>query len=191
MPAGSVRAILALIIMATVWLILLLPEKFDVRLPLAMYALLSMVLFFFTSHGHTIAPTGSSQPSPLHLPRGFFRILLLAGTGAVVGWQYYNNPDLLLKRLTPAPEQLPNWPNVLLALSGGFALGWLFRFGPWRRAAWFQDILAWFSMIAMLGLLVEVVILVFINPGLSSQVNLEYLEWGITAIVAYYFGARS
>jgi hypothetical protein len=36
-----------------------------------------------------------------------------------------------------------------------------------------------------------VVILVFINPGLSSQVNLEYLEWGITAIVAYYFGARS
>jgi hypothetical protein len=80
---------------------------------------------------------------------------------------------------------------VLLALSGGFALGWLFRFGPWRRAAWFQDILAWFSMIAMLGLLVEVVILVFINPGLSSQVNLEYLEWGITAIVAYYFGARS
>jgi hypothetical protein len=191
LPAGSIRAILTLMIMVPIWLILLLPEDWQVRVPPALYALLSMVLHFFASHGHSIGPPGADQPSPWNLPRGFFRVLLLAGTALVVGWQYANHPDLLFQRLTPTETQLAQWPYIVLALLGGFGVGWLLGRGPWRRAAWFQDVLAWVSLLAMIGLVVEVILLVLVNPRLREELDIEPWERVLTAVVAGYFGARS
>ena len=58
---------------------------------------------------------------------------------------------------------------------------------------WFQDILAWLSLLAVLGLVVEVLILVVINPGLSPEKRLNLPAWQawLSSIISFYFGVRS
>src|SRR5262249_19319121 len=151
LPPGSVRAVLALLIGGLFWGLLLFSDKAE-EIPLYLYFLLSLELVFFVAHGHTIGPEATAQASPWWLPRGFFRLVIVAGFLASIGWRLYQNPEALLQRLTPSPDQLRQWPYLLLALSGGFALGRLLRLGPWRRTPAFQDILAWVSLVAMLAL---------------------------------------
>jgi hypothetical protein len=193
LPAGSVRAVLSLIIAGLFWLLLLLPADKDVQVPLYLYFLLGMVLVFFASHGRSIAPAGAAHRSPLGLPRGSILGIIVLGTVAVVGWKMHTDPELLLSRLTPEPQQLPQWPYLLAALVGGFFLGWLIRLGPWRSLYWFQDLQAWVSLIAMAMLGVEIVVLLFINPHLEEQTPINFPMWeeALTAIVAFYFGVRS
>lgn len=75
----------------------------------------------------------------------------------------------------------------------GLLSGWIIGRGPWRGAAFFQDIQAWVSLLAMIGLVIEVIVLVFINPSLekSSPLDLHMLEAILTGIIAWYFGSRS
>lgn len=54
-----------------------------------------------------------------------------------------------------------------------------------------QDLRAWVSLIAMLGLVAAVVIEVFINPELPERLNLPLWHAILTGIVVYYFAARS
>jgi hypothetical protein len=192
LPAGTVRSTLVLMIVGLFWLMMLLPEdKFPgLQVPLYLYVLLGLVLLFFVSHGKTIGH-GVDRHSPWYLPRGFFRWILVLGTLAVVGWAYHTDPVILERRLTPTVDQLPQWPRLLLALGGGFFLGWLMQLGAWRNSPWFQDIQAWISLLAMLGLLAEVVIRLFIDPSLGERLNLPNWECILTAIVALYFGVRS
>ena len=112
------------------------PDRAPIVIPLYLYALLALVLAFFAAHGKTIAVVGGAEYSysPWYLPKGFFRILVVAGTAAVVAWEFYSNPDLLLQRLTPKPEQLGDWPNIILSLGAGFLAGWLAHLGPWRNS---------------------------------------------------------
>ncbi len=191
LPPGSVRAVLSLIIVGLFWLILLLPQENALQVPLYLYCLLGLVFIFFVSHGHSIAPQGSGHRSPLGLPKGSIRAIIFLGTAAVIGWCVHSNRALLLERLTPTPEMLYQWPYLLLALVGGFFLGWLIRLGPWRNVYWFQDIQAWISLIAMAGLGIEVVIRLFVNPTLERDINLPLWEEVLVGIVAFYFGVRS
>jgi hypothetical protein len=195
LPPGSVRAVLSLIIVGLFWLLLLLPPDRDVQVPLYLYFLLGLVLLFFVSHGHSIAPLGTNQRSPLGLPKGSIRAIILLGTAAVVGSGIYSNPDLLIRRLAPAPEEQSqwahHWAHLLMALLGGFFLGWVMRLGPWKGLPSFQDIQAWVSLLAMAGLGVEIVIRVFINPQLEQDINLPLWEEILVGIVSFYFGVRS
>ena len=88
LPAGSVRAVLALSVLGLLWLLALrpLPGQGEalgkIQLPSAFMNLqILMVLIlahFFAAHGHSIR-RDASQRSPLGLPRGTIRFLLLAG----------------------------------------------------------------------------------------------------------------
>jgi hypothetical protein len=167
------------------------PQDKLLRVPLFLYFLLGLVLAFFAAHGHTIAPAGTGEPSPWHLPRGVFRVLILLATVAVVGWRWYTDPEGLRDQLTPRQAELSQWPALLLALAGGFGLGWVARLGPWRRSPAFQDIEAWVSLLAMLGLGAEVLLHLFINPNLGQALDLPMWEAILTAVVAFYFGMRS
>jgi len=191
LPPGSVRSVLSLTITGLFWLILLLPEQNPLQVPLYLYCLLGLVLVFFVSHGHSIAPAGSGHRSPLGLPRGSVRGIILLGTAAVIGWCWHSNRELLLQRLKPTPEMLDQWPYLLLALTGGFFFGWIIRLGPWRNWYWFQDVQAWISLIAMAGLGIEMIIRLFINPTLEKDINAPLWEQILVAIVAFYFGVRS
>jgi hypothetical protein len=186
-----VRAVLALMIAGLFWTVLILAERNPaVEVPLFLYFLTGMVLLFFGSHGYTIG-SHMNAGSPLHLPRGSIRFLLLVGAIGVFAWMYYKDPTRIQEIVTPKPEQLQQWPQLLLTTVGGYAVGYLIGRGPWRRTSSFQDLLAWVSLMAMIGLVVETVWIVFINPSLEVGMSLHTWEAALTAIVSFYFGARS
>ena len=159
--------------------------------PPFLYFLLALILLFFGAHGHTIGRHLGDGRSPLGLPRGTVRALILIGTAAIVGWLYYSKPDQFVERLTPDSHRLSEWPMLVLASIGAFTLGYLVRLGPWRSTPGFQDSLASLSLVAMLGLVAETVIVVFINPNVLTGLDLKVWEGILTAAVAFYFGARS
>jgi hypothetical protein len=108
-----------------------------------------------------------------------------------MGWLYYTHPERLATRLTPDANQLSQWPALLMSAFGGFALGYVIRMGPWRRSPGFQDLLATVSLLAMLGLVVETIWIIFVNPSLENRRDPFIFEAILTAIVSFYYGARS
>jgi hypothetical protein len=192
LPAGSVRATLALMIAGLFWLLMALPDTFpaDEHVPLFLYLLLALIMLFFGAHGNTIGKHVSGH-SPLYLPRGVLRAFLILGTAALLGWLFYAHPDRTWNRLTPDKNQLEQWPALLLAMFGGVTVGYVVRKGPWRKSPGFQDLLASVSLLAMIGLIVETIWIVFVNPSLENRRDPFVLEAVLTAIVSFYYGARS
>jgi hypothetical protein len=189
LPAGSVRCTLCLMIVGLMVYQLVQPPDRLVRIPLALYGLLAMLMIFAAAEGGSVAPPGSGRASPWWLPGWFLRWSLLLGLAGAVGLLLRRRPMLLLERLTPEAGQLDGWPYVLAATGGGFVLGRLFHTFA-RQSWWFQDILAWVVLLAMAALVVGGVLLT-INPVLEEQFQLTAWECVLTALVTFYFGARS
>jgi hypothetical protein len=199
LPAGSIRALLALAVLGLLWLLALQPMPGHgeglgaVKLPTVFMDLqILMVLIlahFFAAHGHSIR-ADPSQSSPLGFPRGSVRFLLLAG---------YLGLAIFLYRAQPAFE----YPStsaliLLLVLTSGFFLGHLLT-GAVRVASrgvlpyWFQDIQAWAALLAILCMGVILIVQLFINTSvpLEQQIPLPTVEASLAALVGFYFGARS
>ncbi len=198
LPAGSVRAILALLVMGLIWTVTVLEQTHDVQPPIYLYYLMFLILgHFFAAHGHSIA-AGQAEPSPLHLPRGFIRAILLLGFVGVFAWRYYLTRDVstFADLKNPALEQ-PFLPFVLV---GAFFLGLLaarlVRLGARSSGVvpyWFQDVMAWVALLAVLGLTIEVLIQVVINPSVPPERRVQMPHWQafLSAVISFYFGARS
>ena len=169
LPAGSIRGLLALQIVILFWLFLLTPAEQIVPIPLNLYFLLSLVMVFFVSHGKSIARRDEGTPSPLWLPGGTLRFIILVGTAAVFAFVMYAHPDRL-ERLTP-PEQLENWKYYLGALAIGFILGYATRILPFRHAWSFQAFQAWMAIIAMAILFLDMIFQVIINFSLTKPID--------------------
>src|ERR1019366_541115 len=102
LPAGSVRAILALAVLGLLWAIALTHphgvtvSEADKHLPTILIALqILMVLIlvhFFTAHGHTIGRHVSTA-SPLGLPGGSIRFILAIGYIGLSVLLLYNGAD--------------------------------------------------------------------------------------------------
>lgn len=196
LPAGSVRASLVLLIVLPFWILLAVKDQL-VPMPLYLYFLLGLVLVFFASHGGSIAPKHlEDHPSPWHLPRGFFRVLLIAITVGLLAYRYHTDDHDLSRvaaRLTPTQEQLAQWPYLLASVALGYTVGWTISrlLGRWRQSPVYQDVQATVSIIAMIGLSGLAVVHVFINSSLTVPLNPLVFECILTGIVAWYFGARS
>jgi hypothetical protein len=192
LPAGSVRALLAMMIAAQFWTLLLIPEDKGFIIPLFLYFLTAVVLLFFFAHGKSIS-TDANQRPPFGLPRGTFRGLIILGTAAVFGYYVYRYNQSPLPRLVPKPEQLGQWPGLLIALAAGLGGGWLVGRGPWRKSMMFQDFQAWLSLLAMMGLVIETIFVLLINPNLRQEHKVDLTLWEciLTGVISWYFGARS
>lgn len=199
LPAGSVRALLAFLVLGLIWSLVLMPPEKETQVPIYLYYLMFLILgHFFAAHGHTISGPSTGKGSPLHMPAGSLRFLIVAGFAAVLGWRYYRYGSLeeLLKFDQPKLEEA----YLPLALVGAFfvgifsskVLGKLFR-GPNGTAWWYQDIQAWLALLATLGLVAEFIIHLVINPSLTPESRLYLPHWQIVlaCITSYYFGARS
>jgi len=192
LPAGSVRAILALSVLGSLALIVLFQRE-DRPGVESLYVYLWGTFFLILANYFTVRSHRSVEeqvgPHPLGLPRGSVRFLLIAGLAALVLWLWQAN------HLFANAPTLP--PGMFILVPGGFLVGWLvgrvahivFRHG---EPSWYQDIQAWVAIIAM-GILVIVMLLVmFINPGMPDEKQIDTTTWDgiLVAIVSFYFGAR-
>jgi hypothetical protein len=199
LPAGSVRSLLALGVLGLMWAIVLRFQYGDkplseVTLPLPfIYLQFLMVLIlahFFASHGSTIGPRVSRR-SPLGLPRGSVRFLLLAGYLGLAGFLYHTQPDFEF------PAKGPFFLLVGLMITGFFLghiiTGFMRLVGRGQVADWFLDFEAWIALLALCGLAILLIVYLFINPSVSEQYKLDLptLEAFLAAAVGFYFGARS
>jgi hypothetical protein len=190
LPAGSVRAILALAVLGSLVLIVLL-HKQDVKGVDSLYVYLWGALFLIMANYFTLRTHWNAEgPQPLGLPRGSVRFFLVAGLVALVIWLWQNNS------LFGTMPRLPS--GVFILVPGGFLFGWFtgrlahvfFRDG---EPAWYQDIQAWVSIIAMGILIIVMLLVMFINPGMSEEKQIDTTTWDgiLVAIVSFYFGART
>src|SRR5262245_59259456 len=94
LPAGSVRALLAFMVLGLMWAVLLAPAVEPVGVPLYLYYLLFLILgHYFAAHGHSIAGPTTGTKSPLYLPRGSVRGLILFGFAGMVAWHFATGGD--------------------------------------------------------------------------------------------------
>ncbi len=198
LPAGSVRAILALMILGLVWTLMLLPEKTG-GIPLYLFYLMFLILgHFFAAHGHSIAGPATGHRHPLYLPRGTLRTLIVLGFVAVLARRYFivGSVEGLFKLQQPLLDQ-PSLPIVLVAafFVGVFVSRVLTRLmvRDGVVSPWWQDIQAWIALLATIGLTIEVLIQLVINPSLDpdARIQVPHLQMSLAALVCFYFGARS
>jgi len=194
LPSGSVRAMLALIIVILVCVLMLVSplHKKPIAIPPYLLYLLFMVIghfFAIGGHGHS-----RGEPGPLYLPRGFIRFFILAILVATVSWEFYRNENAFQKQLTDSMDELPKQPFLPIVLLGGFFLGVIVHtlVGRENTPYWFEDFEAWVALVAVLGLAIEAMIYLVINPTLKDDpIDSSGLQMFIAAVVAFYFGARS
>ena len=206
LPAGSIRAILALGLMGYLWLLVLSPGH-DGESLLAgakasrafIYLQVLMVLIlahFFTGHGKTIGGTVCDR-APLGMPRGSVRIILLGAYLGLAYYMYHRHLNFVI------PETGPVFLDLAILVSA-FIVGHISTSlvrssaGPhpaWYGTlpAWYQDIQAWFALIALLTLGVIVLIRLVINTTVpyERQIDPEVVEMILAGFVGFYFGARS
>jgi hypothetical protein len=199
LPAGSIRAVLALSVLGLLWLLALRPlpgqegAVGDIKLPTVFMDLqILMVLIlahFFAAHGHSIR-AGGVGPSPLGLPRGSVRFLLLAGYLGLAGFLYHTQPRFEY----PSTSAL----ILFLVLLSAFFLGHLLTAAVRGLSGgvlpyWFQDIEAWVALLAMLCMAIILIVVLFINPSLPQdiQIPMPTVEAILAGLVGFYFGARS
>lgn len=195
LPAGSVRATIAMMVAGLIWALVLTAKEQTVEIPLYLcYLLFLIVGSFFASHGSSIAGNGSAGPSPWHLPSGTFRFLLILGFFGVFGWRTYSRGELPEIKVT---HDLSEHAYLLVWILGAFFLGMLMTrlvaaVSSGGTPAWYQDVLAWVSLLALIGLVIEVAVLLMINPTLEGEkINLPKWQTFLSAILGLYFGART
>lgn len=200
LPAGSIRALLALGVLGYMWLLALGKDRNGdpiLAMPQAslafVYMQFLMVLIlahFFSAHGSSIGQQVSRR-SPLGLPRGTMRVILLAGYLGLAVWSFQQRASFKL------PDTAPVF-LMLLVLVTAYMIGYItngaMRFlSGGRLPAWFQDVQAWFALMGLLLLGVVLLVRLVINREVApeNQLTLENTEMILAGVVGLYFGARS
>jgi hypothetical protein len=200
LPAGSIRALLALGVLGYLWVLALTPgdegrplwatQRASLSFIYLQFLMVLIIAHFFASHGGNIGPQVSRR-SPLGLPRGSVRLLILGGYLGLAYYLYVHETKF----------ELPDTGPILLMLGvllTAFFLGHLItgmvRFlGRGTLPYWFQDIQAWFALIGLLLMGVIVIVRLAINTSLpmDKQLDLNVTESILAGVVGFYFGARS
>jgi hypothetical protein len=194
LPAGSIRATHILAIVALIAGILLIPTTHDISVPPYLVYLLFLGLgHFFAAHGSSIGQRATGGRSPLYLPAGTIRFLVIAILVGVIGWRAYQDPAALQRSFELSVDELKRQPEVLIAILSAFLLGVIVRavVGRDNPPALWQDIEAWLSLVALVGLCVAALVHLVIGVSLAERLSLPMGEGFLGAFIAFYFGARS
>ena len=195
LPAGSVRALMIIMVMGTIWTLLLMPK---IEVPLYLYYLLFLTTgAYFASRGQA---KGSPETPPLYLPRGSIRFLLVVGFFGVMGYAITKDPSGLsgfIDRPLLSVKDQKETLQLPLVMMGAFLLAVVVSAiarkllaGPQGMPPWYQDVQGWVSVRAVLGLGAQVILELVVFPTMDKSPSLPHLEFILSAIVAFYFGAR-
>ena len=197
LPEGSIRALLAILIFATTWALLLLRPSAEV--PAYLRDLLFIIMgHYCASRRRPVEPGEIPGPPPLFLPRGTVRLGLVAGCVAVAA---------VLHRRGQLTDPSANPGVVTLLLVGGFLLGVALRSlaGWWSRAGHrtprvLEDLRALAVILAAAALTALVLnrLLLYFPPDAIDATFRRYArpirvapEPILAAVVGFYFGSRS
>ena len=188
LPLGSVRGLMALMILGFFWVVLVWPGA-TAKPPLGHFFLLPLVLFSFALPTHRAKHEGFGV-LPLVL-----RVLVLGGTIAVGIYAYQKGPGVYHDRLTPRPEDFSEfWLSFGLTLAGGFFAGHLFRLLLGPSGVLFVTGRSWLGVVSLVMLAVELALVVMLlssKGGDKSFIEfLRYYEFVELGVVSAYFGTR-
>lgn len=192
LPAGSVRAIHVLGIVALICAIILLPDSKTIP-PYLIYLLFILLGHYFAAHGVTIATRDEPAPSPLFLPGGTVCLLIILTLVGCVGYRLYADEAGLKEQLAESLKDLQNQPFLPLAILGGFFLGVTVQavMRRFNKPAWWLDVEAWFSLMALIGLGIAGLIHLIVEPSTDMKLMLPTFSAILGGVVAFYFGERS
>jgi hypothetical protein len=196
LPPGSVRALLAILIFATTWALLVFRPTGEV--PDYLRDLLFIIMGHYFATRRRTDRGDDPGPPPLYLPRGSVRLVLVAGSMAVAAILYRRG------QLTAVDKN----PGVItLLLVGGFLLGvslssvlawWRERGHQSHRIV--EDLRALISLAA--GVLLAALVWNRLFPLLPSErIDAIFGQWIhlgrygpehiLAAVVGFYFGSKS
>lgn len=191
LPMGTVRSFLSVLICSFFWIFLLManpaPGDPTPKAPLGHFFLLTLVFLAFASH-----PVYQMRPTAI-LP-WVMRLIFVGGSAAVIAYVAVTDPQRLSSRLTPAAEDIAQWPVLLGCLAGGFGVALTARFVLGRGSPMFMTLRAWVGVIAMLLLLFETIFQFVILPNMTEKPTAQVMQvWEgiLIAMVAAYFGSRA
>lgn len=195
LPAGSVRATHVLGIVGIVCAILLVPPQARATVaipPYLIYLLFLVIGHYFAAHGVTIATRDEQSPSPLYLPGGVVRVLIVAALAGTIGWKLYSDERGLKDQFEASLQELQAQPYMPLVILGCFLVGVIVRslVGRVSPPALWQDLEAWVSVLALVGLGVAAVIHL-VEFSLTVPLGMPLWESILGGLLAFYFGARS
>ncbi len=196
LPPGSIRALLAILIFATTWALLVVRPGLEV--PDYLRDLLFIIMGHYFASRRNAPAADQAGPPPLYLPKGSVRAILVVGTAAVA---------VLLFRRGQLSEMDRNPGAYTIVLVRAFLLGVVLNalFGWWkdrghRPPRVVEDARAAVSMVAAIGLIL------LVANGLLGVVPQERIDalftgWArfgrygpehiLAAVVGFYFGSRS
>ncbi len=187
LPLGTVRGVLSLMICSFFWILLLAPADQQAKAVLAHFFLLGLVFMAFATSTDVREGEGKAV-----LP-WLFRVIFVVVTAGVVFVAWTRDPALVQMRLTPNPDEVREWWIPFLAATGiGFSFGLLLRVIFGRENHIFQTLRAWFSVVGLLMLALEIPIM--LASGSTDAGSLEFMHFWQSvelAIVAAYFGTRA
>jgi len=196
LPAGSIRAVLAILVFGTVWALLLVRPTAEI--PDHLRDLLFIIMGHYFATRHRAAEDPEPGPPPLFLPRGSVRLILIAGSIAVAVLLFRHGQLTALDR-NPAVVTLLLVGGFLLGVAMNAAMSWWRNRGH-RTPRIVEDVRAIVSLAAA-GLLIFLVwnrLQPLVPPGEIDQlippgIHLGHLgpEQILAAVVGFYFGSRS
>lgn len=192
LPAGSVRALLALLILAAIWVLLV--QHPDRQVPIYLQNLMFIILGHYFAARGAPDPADEHGPPPLFLPRGVIRFSLLAGFLFVA---------VMLFREDRLFDVQPASAAMTLVLVAGFLLGVVLSRGLawWRKRGHrpprrIEDVRALVSLAAAVFLVSVVFDAGFVSEdgplaGLHERLGNFKIADGLAALIGFYFGSRS
>lgn len=183
LPAGSIRALLAIIVFGSIWYLL---AKFP-TIPVPSY----MQNLMFIIMGHYFASRGAkdkdpTEPNPLYLPKGSIRALLVIGFAVVAVLISYNQQWIVKGAMSTT--------GVSLILVGGFLIGIVVGQFSKTERRWVEDIRATISLAAAVTLLL-IVFRIIHTPAEPNHFELFFAkihyEEILAGVVGFYFGRKS
>jgi hypothetical protein len=193
-PPGSVRALLAIMVVGLVCALMLIHQPTPVPIPAYLIYLMFLVIgHYFAARGSSRGDADSWNRQPLNLPRGCVRLLLLIALCATSIYKYVTDPDGFEKQWLESVTSLKDVPMLPIVILMGFFVGAVLRMLIGRHPpAWYQDLEAWVALISVLLMSVATLIHLVISPSLQAPIlSMPIWECILSAVVAFYFGARS
>src|SRR5438094_663145 len=164
LPRGSVRTTHLVVVSFILSLLLLVSDHNGQMMPLPPY----LVYLFFLMLGHFF---GTRIGHPAHPEEkvflgGLARWLIIAVLAATVGYRLYDDPEGLKTQLIATLDQMKGHPFLPLWILAAFITGAIFHgvVGRDHPPEWVQDVEAWLSLLAVVGLGIALLLHLVIIP---------------------------